>query len=524
MILIKYVGREITLNDSDQFAIKVANKCNEKRLSSILELTTVMVQDDKPPKIIDATSSMLSENKLCSLPTLNKNNNNINNSDNHSKNIVVNSSIPAGIAVSGVVANTNGGDWSLMTSGRHQLHNLTQNHALRLGVIGSDTSDRTPNGDSSTIISSTPIANSISNLRTVKTSNNSSNINIGVDRIITARGVGSSGTVDVELISTNGVTVGGIKHHNSSSLHNNGMHKHHLQHLHPNSHHHHLQQHQPHQQKMYVSPQHQVHQNHHVVSNGSVTAGAGVNDGMCSVNTNSNNNANNNNSLNGNQELTSIVPGNNSNTSAVVVYNGNTIRSSSSSSNSSISSSSSSSSSSSCSSGSSNSNNKNNNVSCNISTGSKCTISAGNNMNRNICSVTSSDSGIIINSSGNTHTSSPLKIASASIAAIIANGSAIAQVKSSSELNMSNGDIVSSAIKTNGISHSTSNNNSIVNPDITLTLGSGLNVQNPNLHQLHQLHHHHQQPQQNHHLQQLAQLQHHPHHQHNHNLSSVHIY
>lgn len=143
-------------------------------------------------------------------------------------------------------------------------------------------------------------------------------------------------------------------------------------------------------------------------------------------------------------------------------------------------------------------------------------------MNRNICSVTSSDSGIIINSSGNTHTSSPLKIASASIAAIIANGSAIAQVKSSSELNMSNGDIVSSAIKTNGISHSTSNNNSIVNPDITLTLGSGLNVQNPNLHQLHQLHHHHQQPQQNHHLQQLAQLQHHPHHQHNHNLSSVH--
>uniref|UniRef100_A0A182MVW8 Uncharacterized protein n=1 Tax=Anopheles culicifacies TaxID=139723 RepID=A0A182MVW8_9DIPT len=68
-----------------EFAIKVANKRNEKRLSSIVELTTVMVPEEKPPKIIDTTPSKLSDKSLSGgVPVTNKNNNSINNSENHS--------------------------------------------------------------------------------------------------------------------------------------------------------------------------------------------------------------------------------------------------------------------------------------------------------------------------------------------------------------------------------------------------------------------------------------------------------
>uniref|UniRef100_A0A182TX58 Uncharacterized protein n=1 Tax=Anopheles melas TaxID=34690 RepID=A0A182TX58_9DIPT len=66
-----------------EFAIKVANKRNEKRLSSIVELTTVMVPEEKPPKIIDTTPSKLAEKSLGGTGVVplvtNKNNNSINN-------------------------------------------------------------------------------------------------------------------------------------------------------------------------------------------------------------------------------------------------------------------------------------------------------------------------------------------------------------------------------------------------------------------------------------------------------------
>lgn len=45
-----------------EFAIKIAQKRNEKRLSAIVELTSMMV-DDKPPKIIDTTAQKLDQQK-----------------------------------------------------------------------------------------------------------------------------------------------------------------------------------------------------------------------------------------------------------------------------------------------------------------------------------------------------------------------------------------------------------------------------------------------------------------------------
>ncbi|KFB42506.1 AGAP013055-PA-like protein [Anopheles sinensis] len=84
-----------------EFAIKIANKRNEKRLSSIVELTTVMVQEEKPPKIIDTTPSKLAgADKVAlvdglSVASLNNNsssnNNNSINSDGQSQAAGVNS-------------------------------------------------------------------------------------------------------------------------------------------------------------------------------------------------------------------------------------------------------------------------------------------------------------------------------------------------------------------------------------------------------------------------------------------------
>ncbi|XP_052562443.1 proline-rich protein 36 isoform X6 [Culex pipiens pallens] len=66
-----------------EYAIKLANKRNEKRLSSIVELTSIMV-DDKPPKIIDTTAQKMDQQKANSERlaaeaaawSLNNNNNN----------------------------------------------------------------------------------------------------------------------------------------------------------------------------------------------------------------------------------------------------------------------------------------------------------------------------------------------------------------------------------------------------------------------------------------------------------------
>ncbi|KAL1375658.1 hypothetical protein pipiens_004610 [Culex pipiens pipiens] len=76
-----------------EYAIKLANKRNEKRLSSIVELTSIMV-DDKPPKIIDTTAQKMDQQKANSERlaaeaaawSLNNNNNNNNGTANGSSN------------------------------------------------------------------------------------------------------------------------------------------------------------------------------------------------------------------------------------------------------------------------------------------------------------------------------------------------------------------------------------------------------------------------------------------------------
>uniref|UniRef100_A0A182QY86 Uncharacterized protein n=1 Tax=Anopheles farauti TaxID=69004 RepID=A0A182QY86_9DIPT len=206
-----------------EFAIKVGNKRNEKRLSSIVELTTVMVQEEKPPKIIDTTPTKLSEKSLGGggVPLTNKpNSNSISNSEsNHSG-----STIPGGrdLAGSNAVTANGGTDWSL-----HHLQQQQQQH-LHHGVVGPGgvpAGDRTPNGD---VIA------------------------------------GNAGP-EVGLLTTNGTGAGAgtglpANHHNHLHNHVNhgALHNHHLHH-----HHHTSRSSQSSQQQQPLYHNH-THLNHHV--------------------------------------------------------------------------------------------------------------------------------------------------------------------------------------------------------------------------------------------------------------------
>uniref|UniRef100_A0A182N1B0 Uncharacterized protein n=1 Tax=Anopheles dirus TaxID=7168 RepID=A0A182N1B0_9DIPT len=208
-----------------EFAIKVANKRNEKRLSSIMELTTVMVQEEKPPKIIDTTPSKLSDKSLGgSVPLANKaNSNSISNSEsNHSATALPGTGTGA--------ANANGGgDWSL-----HHMQQLQQQQHLHHGVVGPpgvSAADRTPNGD---VLAG------------------SAGPDVG---LMTANG-GGAGT---------GVPANLHNHlHNSHGPHVNhgGLHNHHLHHHHHSSRSNQSPQQQ--QQQQQQQSYHHAHHNHHV--------------------------------------------------------------------------------------------------------------------------------------------------------------------------------------------------------------------------------------------------------------------
>ena len=103
-----------------------------------------MVPEEKPPKIIDTTPSKLAEKSLGGTGVVplvtNKNNNSINNSENHAG---ANAASPGGGTAPGtpgpggaggavgaagagaataVVSNVNGGDWPPVNNTHHQLH------------------------------------------------------------------------------------------------------------------------------------------------------------------------------------------------------------------------------------------------------------------------------------------------------------------------------------------------------------------------------------------------------------------
>uniref|UniRef100_A0A182P7V9 Uncharacterized protein n=1 Tax=Anopheles epiroticus TaxID=199890 RepID=A0A182P7V9_9DIPT len=255
-----------------EYAIKLSNKRNEKRMSSILELTTVMVPEEKPPKIIDTTLSKLADKSLnaasVGVPGANKptsnNNNSINNSESHAATTASTGgstggvpgpggAVGGGAAGAGVASNVNGGDWSPVNSNtHHQLHHLQQqNHHGTVGPPG----ERTPNGEGLPHHGAGPPGSNSS--------------------LTGAR------TTDMGLIAANGGAPGSVAagtnhhnhlhnshgHHNSHGLHN------HANHLHP--HHNHSsrshshqasqpQQHSPQQQQPYASVHHHAHHNHHV--------------------------------------------------------------------------------------------------------------------------------------------------------------------------------------------------------------------------------------------------------------------